>query len=84
MPESNPFGNIPLIKKLNIPWWQWVVFAEAGRVADDWDFSEFHEDMKFTFGAGLRVSVEGLIIRMDVAGSSEGGEVQMFLGHAFD
>lgn len=84
MPNSNPFAKIPLIKNLNIPWWQWVVFAEAGRVADDWDFGDFHEDMKFTFGAGLRVSVEGLIIRMDLAGSDEGGEIQMFIGHAFE
>lgn len=84
MPLSNPFAKIPLIKKLNIPWWQWVVFAEAGRVNDDWDIGELHKDMKFTLGSGLRISVEGLIIRLDVAGSDEGGEVQMFIGHAFD
>jgi hypothetical protein len=84
MPLSNPFSMIPLIKKLTIPWWQWVVFAEAGRVIDDWDIGELHKDMKFTFGGGLRVSVEGLIIRLDVAGSDEGGEVQMFIGHAFE
>ena len=84
MPYSDPFSSIPLINKLDIPWWQWVVFAEAGRVADEWDLGELHEDMKFTFGGGLRISVEGLIIRLDLAGSEEGAEVQMFIGHAFE
>ena len=84
MPHWSPFPNIPLIKKLNIPWWQWVVFMEAGRVADEWDIGEFHKDMKFSFGGGVRISVEGLIIRADLAASKEGGEVQMFIGHAFE
>ncbi len=84
MPHWSPFPNIPLIKKLNIPWWQWVVFMEAGRVADEWDVGEFHKDMKFSFGGGVRISVEGLIIRADLAASKEGGEVQMFIGHAFE
>lgn len=40
--------------------------------------------MKFSFGGGVRISVEGLIIRVDLAASREGGEVQMFIGHAFE
>jgi hypothetical protein len=83
MPLWSPFPKIPLVNRLNIPWWQWVVFMEAGRVADEWDIGELHKDMKFTFGGGVRISVEGLIIRVDLAGSEEGGEVQMFIGHAF-
>ena len=84
MPHWSPFPSIPLINKLDIPWWQWVVFMEAGRVADEWDIGELHDDMKFSFGGGLRISVEGLIIRLDLAASEEGGAVQMFIGHAFE
>jgi hypothetical protein len=83
MPANNPFMRIPLVNKLNIPWWQWVVFAEAGRVAEKPAFSTLHEDMKFSAGAGVRLLVEGLVIRLDVAGSEEGSEVQMFFSHTF-
>ena len=61
-----------------------AMHMEAGRVADEWDIGEFHKDMKFSFGGGVRISVEGLIIRVDLAGSKEGAEVQMFIGHAFE
>ncbi len=83
MPVGNPFNRLPLVKRLNIPWWQWVVFAEAGRVAEKPAFSALHSNMKFSGGVGIRLMVEGLVIRLDVAGSGEGGEVQMFFGQTF-
>lgn len=83
MPANNPFNRIPLINKLNIPWWQWVVFAEAGRVSDKPDLGSLHSDMNYTAGAGVRLLVEGLVIRIDIAGSSEGAQTQMFFGHTF-
>jgi len=39
--------------------------------------------MKISGGVGIRLLVEGLVIRLDVAGSGEGGEVQMFFGQTF-
>ncbi|MEH6579646.1 MAG: BamA/TamA family outer membrane protein [Amphritea sp.] len=83
MPKNNPFKSIPYINKLNIPWWQWVVFAEAGRVHDEWDLSELHDDMKWDAGLGVRLDVEGVVVRLDVAQGEEDTEVQMFIGHTF-
>ena len=83
MPAYNPFKTIPYIKELNIPWWQWVVFAEAGRVHDEWDLSELHEDMKWDAGAGIRLDVEGVVVRLDAAMGDEDVQIQMFLGHTF-
>jgi hypothetical protein len=83
-PSWNPFPDIPLINKLPIPWWQWVGFMEVGRVAENWTFRDLHSNMKFSAGGGIRLSVMGLIVRVDLAGSEEGTEVQMFIGHTFD
>jgi hypothetical protein len=83
IPTNSMLENIPLINKLYIPWWQYVVFVEAGSVADNWAFDDLHKHIKVTAGAGLRLSVAGLVIRVDLAGSDEGGEVQMFFGHIF-
>lgn len=83
IPRWNPLPEIPLIDQLFIPWWQWVAFAELGRVHDEFDLKELHRDMKLTVGAGVRALVQGLVIRVDVAASEEGGEVQMFFNHPF-
>jgi hypothetical protein len=82
-PTHNPFPKIPLINKLHIPWWEWIMFMEVGRVADKWSLSDLHENMKVSVGAGIRLQVEGLIIRVDGAASEEGASAQMFFGHTF-
>jgi hypothetical protein len=83
MPRWNPLGDIPLIKKLFIPWWQWVGFIEVGRVNDQYDLAQLHSSMKTSVGGGVRALVYELVIRVDVAVSEEGGEVQMFFNHPF-
>ncbi len=82
-PASDPFKDIPLINQLHIPYWQVVGFAEIGSVADNWSISDLHHTMKTTVGAGIRLSVSGLVIRADMAASEEGGEMQMFFNHTF-
>ena len=83
MPRWNPFPRIPLVNKLYIPWWQWVAYAEVGRVAPKFSFSELHKDMKVSVGGSVRAMVYELIIRVDVGASEEGGEIQMFFNHPF-
>jgi hypothetical protein len=83
MPRWNPFPNIPLVNKLYIPWWQWVAYAELGRVADNWSFSDLHKKMKYSVGGSVRLMVYELVIRVDMGVSEEGGEVQMFFNHPF-
>jgi len=83
MPRWNPFPNIPLVNKLYIPWWQWVAYAELGRVADNWSFDDLHKKMKYSVGGSVRLMVYELVIRVDVGVSEEGGELQMFFNHPF-
>ncbi|MBW1852649.1 MAG: hypothetical protein JRJ15_14750 [Deltaproteobacteria bacterium] len=72
-----------MINKLRIPWWQWVGLLEIGRVHDEFDLDEVHKDMKWSLGAGLRLLVQGLVVRVDLATSEEQSEIQMFIGHTF-
>jgi len=83
MNKWNPFPDIPLINSLRIPWWQWIGFVEAGRVHDEWDLDELHSDMKWTVGGGIRLMVEGVVVRVDLGVSEEQSEVQMFIGQTF-
>ena len=41
-------------------------FAETGIVNDEWDLDELHSDMKWTLGGGVRLMVEGVIVRIDI------------------
>jgi hypothetical protein len=82
-PKNNPFTRIPLVNKLEIPWWEWIGFVEVGRVAGNWSINDLHSSMKVSAGAGVRLNVFGLIIRMDGAVSEEGGAVQMFFNHTY-
>ena len=57
--------------------------VELGRVAEHWNVAELHQDMKWSAGAGLRLFVNQLLVRVDVGFSQEGHEVQMMVSHPF-
>jgi outer membrane translocation and assembly module TamA len=64
-------------------WWQAVVFGEVGRVADDYDLGDLHEDMKWTAGFGFRGMIGSGVIRFDFAWSDEVSQVWVFAGQSF-
>ena len=79
-----PFSKIEWVQKhLNVSWWQWVFFTEVGRVAPGWTFDTLHKNMKFDAGVGMRAMVKGLVLRIDVAGSSESLGVAMMVAQPF-
>jgi hypothetical protein len=84
IPEWNPFDNWPRIQKyVGIEWLQFVPFGEVGRVAEDWDFSDLHSDMKWCAGFGVRAWAQGIVIRIDTAYSDEGVGLQMMIAQPF-
>jgi hypothetical protein len=83
IPDWNPLGEIPALGLFKIDWWQWVFFAEAGRVAPEWDIETLHEDMKVDAGISLRAMILKAVCRVDVAVSGEGMRVSAMYGHPF-
>ena len=83
-PEWNPFVDWPWLQKhLGVEWLQFAPFVEVGRVASNWNFSELHDDMKFSGGLGIRARARGIVLRLDIAGSEEGAGIQMMVGMPF-
>ena len=83
-PECNPFVDWPRLQKhLGVEWLQFAPFVEVGRVASNWNFSELHDDMKFSGGLGIRARARGIVVRLDIAGSEEGAGIQMMVGMPF-
>jgi hypothetical protein len=84
IPEWNPFYSWPsLQERLGVRWIQFVGFAEAGRVAPEWSFSELHQDLKWDAGLGIRFWAKGLVLRVDSAYCNEGFSVQMMVSQPF-
>ena len=84
IPEWNPFDNWPWLQQyIGVQWMQFAPFAELGRVAPSWNIDELHEDMKWCAGLGLRFWAKGIVARIDVAGSDEGGKVAMMISQPF-
>jgi hypothetical protein len=84
IPEWNPFTHIDWMQRyLGIEWWQWVTFVEAGRVAPAWSVSELNSAIKCDAGIGVRAMAEGIVIRVDIAGSKEGMRLSMMVGQPF-
>jgi hypothetical protein len=68
---------------IEIDWFQVVLFAEVGRVAESWDVSELHSDMKWDAGIGLRAMIQKAVFRADVAASEEGARFIAMVAHPF-
>jgi outer membrane protein assembly factor BamA len=84
IPEWNPFNNWTWLQQyVGVQWIQFVPFVEAGRVAPAWSFSELNSALKWDAGFGFRAMAKGLVVRIDLAGSSEGGSVAMMVSQPY-
>ncbi len=79
----NPIKDVSWLKWLKSDWFQLVAFAEGGRVAGDYDFSELTTDWKIDAGAGVRAMLAGAVVRLDIAHSDEGTTGWVMFGHSF-
>lgn len=77
----NPLKKFTRGGHLDVDWLQLVGFGDLGRVADEYKLDTLHRDMKWSAGAGLRVMVNHLVVRFDVAASEEDVITQVFISH---
>lgn len=80
MPTFNPLENIDW---LPIDSLQVVLFAEAGRVAEEYDLSLLLSDMKYDVGFSVRALAAQTPIRFEVAYGEEGGAMWLMLEQPF-
>ncbi|ARO98778.1 Surface antigen [Vibrio alginolyticus] len=83
IPNWQPLGNIPFINYYDLSWWQWVAFADLGRVADEFSLNTLHEDMRWSLGGAVRFQVEGVVVRAEVAKGVDEGTLRVMINHPF-
>ena len=63
---------------------QGTVFAEAGRVSEDFDADLFTKDMHYSGGVGFKYFFnQDIVARLDLGYSEEGTQVRMNIGQTF-
>ncbi len=83
MPEWQPLGDWPVFNWYDVPWWQWVAFADVGRVADSYNVSELHSSMKWSAGGAVRFQVEGVVVRTEMAWGNEESIFRVMVNQPF-
>lgn len=83
IPAWQPLKELPVFKSYNIPWWQWVFFIDAGNVNDRYNLIELHQELKYSVGSSLRLSIEGIVLRMDYSVSAEDSQFRILINQPF-
>ncbi|WP_127717943.1 hypothetical protein [Halobacteriovorax sp. HLS] len=82
-PKLNIFKQIPIIDKIDIPWWQLVVFGEVGNVNNQKNFDLRIPSTYYSYGFGLSAMVEGLVARSDLAFGEDTYYIRFFVNQSF-
>ncbi|MGF1716132.1 BamA/TamA family outer membrane protein [Photobacterium chitinilyticum] len=83
LPDWQPLSDWPVFNWYDVPWWQWVAFVDIGRVADEYDLAELHQDMKWSAGGAIRFQVEGIVVRTEMAWGSEDSLFRVMINQPF-
>nr|WP_240478387.1 BamA/TamA family outer membrane protein [Photobacterium aquae] len=83
LPDWQPLKEWPVFEWYDVPWWQWVAFADVGRVAGEYDLAELHRDMKWSAGGAIRFQVEGVVVRTEMAWGSEDSIFRVMINQPF-
>ncbi len=83
IPQVNGLNQLPLLKHLEIDWWQLAGFIEAGRVAPGYNRELFTQDLKWDVGLSFRVMSFRQPLRLDWAVSEEGSSIWAMYSQPF-
>jgi len=79
----NPIADVNWLNFLNLDWFQTVLFIEGGRVSPTYNKDTLLSDWKSDVGVSLRALTAGIVVRFDIAKSSEGTNMWVMVGHPF-
>ncbi len=83
IPKWQPLVKTKIFEYFQLDWMQFALFAEAGRVAPEWQLDTLTTDMKVDAGVSLRGMLMKSVFRLDLAVSEEGARVVAMYGQPF-
>ncbi len=82
IPELNPMHDQKW-SPVHIDWFQMVLFAEAGRVAPEYNLVTLTKDLKYDVGFSLRALAANLPVRFEMKFGDEGSNMWVMLKQPF-
>lgn len=82
IPRINPLADLAW-NPIPIDWFQLVLFAEAGRVAEKYDIHLLLSDMKYDVGFSIRALAAKVPVRFEMAFGEEGSAMWFMLQQPF-
>ena len=82
-PRWQPLQAWPVFRLYNVPWWEWVAFFETGKVSNEFDLSQLHQDMKISYGLAVRFEVEDIVVRTEFAFGGDESQVWVMVNQPF-
>ena len=82
IPEFNPMKDEKWFP-FPIDWFEFVAFAEAGRVAPNYQSEMFYKDLKSDVGFSIRALAAKVPVRFDMATGSEGSTMWVMIQQPF-
>ena len=83
IPRWQPLSEWPLFRYYDIPWWQWASFVELGRVGDSFNLTELHQQMRYSIGTGVRLQIEGVVVRAEAAWGRDSSQFWVMVNQPF-
>ncbi len=82
IPRINPLADLAW-NPIPVDWFQFVLFAEAGRVAEKYDVGLLLSDMKYDVGFSIRALAAKVPVRFEMAFGEEGSAMWFMLKQPF-
>jgi len=82
IPRINPLADLAW-NPIPIDWFQFVLFAEAGRVAEKYNMSLLLSDMKYDVGFSIRALAAKIPVRFEMAFGEEGSAMWFMIQQPF-
>ncbi|MDF1883344.1 BamA/TamA family outer membrane protein [Sulfurimonas sp. SAG-AH-194-C21] len=82
IPELNPMHNQDW-NPIPIEWFQTVLFAEAGRVAPEYNLVTLTKDLKYDIGFSIRALAANIPVRFEMAFGDEGSSMWVMVKQPF-
>jgi len=82
IPRVNPLADLKW-NPIPIDWFQFVLFAEAGRVADKYNMGLLLSDMKYDIGFSVRALAAKVPVRFEMAFGEEGSAMWFMIQQPF-
>ena len=83
LPTWQPMYDWPIFRNYDVPWWQWVIYYDLGRVDDGLHEETFVDDLHWSVGFGARFQIQSILVRLEYAVAEDDSQFVIMVNQPF-